>query len=177
MPRLFTALEIPDPLASRLTLVRGGLAGARWVEPENFHITLRFIGDVDNATAHEIDNELAKIRHRKFAVAVNRLDVFGGARPRALVALAQQTASLLDLQAEHERTVRRIGMAPETRKFTPHVTLARLRGASAADVAAYLAMWGLFPEAIFVAERVVLMSSRPSTGGAPYVEESVYALS
>ena len=53
MPRLFSAIEIPPSIADRLTLLRAGLTGARWIDPENYHLTLRFIGDVDGHTARE----------------------------------------------------------------------------------------------------------------------------
>ena len=52
MPRLFTALEIPRNAAMSLSLLRGGLPGARWIDVENYHITLRFIGDVDGSSCH-----------------------------------------------------------------------------------------------------------------------------
>ena len=84
--------------------------------------------------------------------------------------------ALAELQLEHERLMRRIGLAPETRKFTPHVTLARLRATSSLDVADYLAARGFFRTAPFPVTRFVLFSSRASTGGGPYVVEEEYPL-
>ena len=84
---------------------------------------------------------------------------------------------LVELQAELERLMRRCGLDPEGRKFTPHVTLARLRDASNHDVANYLSVRGFFPSKVFTAERFVLFSSRASVGGGPYVVEDSYALS
>ena len=54
MPRIFTALEIPRDVALALSMLRGGLPGARWIDAENYHVTLRFIGDVDDTVAHEV---------------------------------------------------------------------------------------------------------------------------
>ena len=54
MPRLFTALEIPASIGDSLAFLRGGLPGARWISPENYHITLRFIGDIDDSLARDI---------------------------------------------------------------------------------------------------------------------------
>ena len=82
----------------------------------------------------------------------------------------------MDMQAEQERLLRRLGAPPEPRKFIPHVTLARLRGASAGAVAAYLGARGYFPPLRFTAERFVLYSSRNSVGGGPYIVEAEYPL-
>jgi 2'-5' RNA ligase len=176
MPRLFTGLEIPSDLAMDLFALRGGLFGARWIDAENYHITLRFIGDIDDSTAHEVHSTLEKIRRRPFTVTIEGLSSFGGARPRALIAKARPEPPLIELQADHERLMRRIGMAPEQRKFTPHVTLARLRTASCAGVAEYLSARGYFLSRRFEAKRFVLFSSRDSTGGGPYVVEAAYPL-
>ena len=82
----------------------------------------------------------------------------------------------MDLQAEHERRLRRIGVEPETRKYTPHVTLARLRGVGQAAVANYLATRGALFAEPFTAERFVLYSARERSGGGPYVVEAAYPL-
>lgn len=176
MPRLFTALEVPAPIAESLARLRGGIAGARWIDTENYHITLRFIGDVDDAFARDVANALSFIRRPEVTVTLEALDSFGGDRPRAIVARAKLDPALIEMQAEQERLLRRLGGPPEPRKFLPHVTLARLRGASAGSVAAYLGTRGYFPPLRFVADRFVLMSSRDSVGGGPYVIEADYPL-
>jgi RNA 2',3'-cyclic 3'-phosphodiesterase len=176
MPRLFTGLEIPSDLALDLSMLRGGLSGARWIDSENYHMTLRFIGDIDGATARDISGALEQIKRRPFTVTLDGLGYFGGDRPRAIIAKAKPAAPLVELQAEQERLMRRVGIAPELRKFTPHVTLARLRDASAGAVAAYLAARGFFSSRRFEATRFVLFSSRASTGGGPYVVEAAYPL-
>jgi 2'-5' RNA ligase len=83
----------------------------------------------------------------------------------------------MELQAEQERLVWRIGLEPEGRKFTPHVTLARMRTASPGAVAAYIAGQGIFAKLAFTAERFALYSARESVGGGPYVVEAAYPLS
>ena len=176
MPRLFTGLEIPPDLARELSYMRGGLSGARWIDEENYHITLRFIGDIDVATAHEICALLGRIHRGAFDVTLDGLGYFGGDKPRAIVARAHSASPLLELQAEQERLMRRIGIAPEPRKFIPHVTLARLRAASTRAVADFLGARGHFFGRSFRAERFVLFSSRDSVGGGPYVVEAEYPL-
>ncbi|MBS0247477.1 MAG: RNA 2',3'-cyclic phosphodiesterase [Proteobacteria bacterium] len=176
MPRLFTGIEIPPGVAQALSMLRGGLPGARWIDPENYHITLRFLGDIDELTANDAASILAEVRKPAFDLRFEGLDAFGGRRPRAVFAAVSAEAALGDLQAEHERLMRRIGLTPETRKFTPHVTLARLRDTSSLDVADYLAARGFFRTAPFPVTRFVLFSSRASTGGGPYVVEEEYPL-
>jgi 2'-5' RNA ligase len=176
MPRLFTGLEIPSDLASDLAMLRGGLFGARWIDVENYHITLRFIGDIDDATARDVLATLERIRRQPFTVTIEGLASFGRERPRAIIAKAKPAQQLIDLQAEQERLMRRIGIPPEPRKFTPHVTLARLRDASALAVADYLSARGYFFSRRFEASRFVLFSSRASTGGGPYIVEAAYPL-
>lgn len=176
MPRLFTGLEIPSDIALDLANLRGGISGARWIDVENYHITLRFIGDIDDATARDVYATLGQIRRSPFTVTIDTLDSFGGGRPRAIIAKAKAAQPLVELQAEQERLIRRLGIPPEPRKFTPHVTLARLRDASPPAVAAYLSARGFFFSRRFEANRFVLFSSRNSVGGGPYVVEAAYPL-
>jgi 2'-5' RNA ligase len=177
MPRLFMGLEIPSEVGLSLSLLRGGLPGARWIDPANYHVTLRFLGDISDDVADEIAFELLRVRRKPFQVEVQGLDAFGGRKPRAVVATVRPSAPLMELQAELERLTQRIGLEPEGRKYTPHVTLARLRDASNRDVADYLAVRGYFPAQVFTADRFVLFSARASVGGGPYVVEDAYALS
>src|SRR3954453_16998813 len=147
MPRLFTALEIPADIAGQLASYRGGLPGARWIDPENYHVTLRFVGDVDHAVARGVFSLLGGARRRgPLTVTFDQLASFGGERPRAVFARAVPTADLHELQAEQERLLAPGGLPPEKRKFLPHVTLARLRDTLAADVAGYIATRGRFPK-------------------------------
>ncbi|WP_426422024.1 RNA 2',3'-cyclic phosphodiesterase [Bradyrhizobium genosp. A] len=176
MPRLFTGLEIPAEVSQTLSNLRGGLPGARWIDPENYHVTLRFIGDIDGMSANEIASMLFRVDRKPFEVKVQGLTSFGGRKPRAVVATIAPSKPLMDLQAELERMMQRIGLDPEGRKFIPHVTLARLYDATDRDVADYLSIRGYFPSKAFMAERFVLFSSRASTGGGPYVVEDAYEL-
>jgi 2'-5' RNA ligase len=176
MPRLFTGIEIPADVGLSLSLVRGGLSGAHWIDPADYHVTLRFIGDVDNAVANDFAELLDGVRRPAFDVAIGELHAFGGKRPHAIVATVEPSAALVELQAEHERIARRAGLPPETRKFAPHVTLARLRGVSAQSAAGWLAARGGMRPLAFPVRRSVLFSSRASTGGGPYLAEAAYPL-
>ena len=116
MPRIFTGLEIPAEIGRELSMLRGGLPGARWIDPENYHLTLRFIGDVDDVVAQEVASLLGMVRRTEFELRFDALAAFGGRRPRALVASLAQTQALMDLQAEHERLMRRVGLDAQGRK-------------------------------------------------------------
>ncbi|RYC33940.1 RNA 2',3'-cyclic phosphodiesterase [Lichenibacterium minor] len=175
MPRLFTGLEIPSDLAAELALMRGGLTGARWIDVADYHLTLRFIGDIDPETADAVDEVMAGIRRKAFTVTLEGLGCFGGDKPRAIVAKAQPSPALVELQAEQERLLRRVGIPPETRRFVPHVTLGRLRNASQTAVAHYLGTRGFLTRR-FEAANFLLYSSRDSVGGGPYVVEAEYPL-
>ena len=176
MPRLFTGVEIPPEIGMALSSLRGGLPGARWIDPENYHLTLRFIGDVDEVTAHEVASLLGRVPRGPFELRMEGLTSFGGRKPRAVVATVAAERALIDMQAEHERLMQRIGLEPEGRKYMPHVTLARLRDSSNSQVAEYLAARGLFRTPAFQVSRFVLFSSRTSIGGGPYVVEASYPL-
>jgi 2'-5' RNA ligase len=176
MPRLFTGLEIPAEVAQTLSLLRGGLPGARWIDPENYHLTLRFIGDIDDTIAHEIASLLGRVNRAAFDLRLEGLSSFGGRKPRAVTATVAPSPALIELQAEHERLLQRVGLEPEGRKYTPHVTLARLRDSSSRAVADYLAERGFFRSPKFRVGRFVLFSSRASIGGGPYVVEEAFPL-
>jgi 2'-5' RNA ligase len=177
LPRLFTGLEVPYDVQLALSLKRGGLSGARWIDPENYHITLRFIGDVDNHVADEVSYELDRLSHSDgFRIRLSHLGAFGGDKPRALYAGAENNEALQRLQSAHERVLRRVGLEPEGRKFVPHVSLARLRGAFAPEVADFIHQAGHFSPLEFTVGRFVLFSSKASVGGGPYLVEQSYPL-
>jgi 2'-5' RNA ligase len=176
MPRLFTGIEIPPDIADRLAMLRGGLPNARWIDRDNYHLTLRVIGDVDRRVAEDVAESLDRVRRPVFSLRLTGVSALGTKRPHAIVAMAEATPALTELQAEHERILQRIGLPPEGRKYTPHVTLARLRHGHPRDIAEYLTLRGGFFAQPFAVERFVLFSSRDSTGGGPYSAEETYDL-
>jgi len=173
--RLFVGIELPPDLRRRVAMLAGaGIQGARWVPAENYHLTLRFIGDIDDGLARDIAGLLGRVQRVPFELRLDGLSSFGGRKPRALVAAASPVAPLMELQAEHERLLQRLGQEPEGRKYTPHVTLARLRDSSSRQVAEYLSARGHYRSSSFEVSRFVLFSSRSSVGGGPYVVEAAY---
>lgn len=176
MPRLFTALEIPRNAALSLSLLRGGLPGARWIDVENYHITLRFIGDIDGRTADEVVDRLDRINRPEFQLNLTGIGSFGSKKPHSIWAGVSPSPEMNALQAEIERICQRIGLPPDPRKFMPHVTLARLRNCRLDDVVQYLSGRGDFRTSAFTVGRFVLMSSKESVGGGPYIAEETFPL-
>jgi 2'-5' RNA ligase len=156
--------------------LRGGLPGARWIDVENYHITLRFIGDVDGRTADEIVERLDRIDRPEFQLRLEGIGSFGSKKPHSIWAGVSPSPEMYALQGEIERICQRIGLPPDPRKFTPHVTLARLKYSRVDDVVHYLAGRGNFQTSTFTVPRFVLLSSRESVGGGPYLTEEVFPL-
>jgi 2'-5' RNA ligase len=174
MIRLFTALEIPDAIAERLTGLQQGIENARWIERENFHITLRFLGDVPEDVADEADQALEKIPFTPFSLSLEGVGVFGGTKPHAVYAGVKPNEALNLLQARHESAMRRIGLKPEPRRFTPHVTLARLHARELDEAYRFQMAHNLFATPEFEVRRFILYSARSHVGGGPYVPERFY---
>lgn len=176
MPRLFTGLELPADVGFDLDFMKGGIIGARWIDRESFHITLRFIGDIDDSLAREIAYELEGIEARPFSLRLKGIGVFGGNKPHTLFAGVEENAELRRLQSIHERICQVLGLEAEGRKFTPHVTLARLKDPDAASLHHYVVSHNLYKSRVFEVGTFVLFSSRPSRGGGPYAVEDTYQL-
>ncbi len=174
MPRLFTAIEIPEAIRQRLSLMRAPLPGAKWMEAENMHITLRFAGDIDGRTADEFAAFLDGIRPAPFPLTIAGVGAFGGRDPRVLWAGVQAGEALDALYRANDRAARFAGLEPEGRTFKAHVTLARMRGARQHAVARFLEENGVLRTEAFTATRFVLLSARPGTGGPPYVVEAAF---
>jgi 2'-5' RNA ligase len=176
MPRLFTGLEIPDDVGLDLDLMRGGIGGARWIDRESYHVTLRFIGDIDSHLAREIAYELEGIEGRPFALKLSGCGAFGGNKPHSLYVGVEENAELRRLQSLHERICQVLGLSADPRKFTPHVTLARLKEPDLPALHRFIASHNLYRSRGFAVPRFVLFSSRPSRGGGPYAVEESYRL-
>lgn len=176
MPRLFTALEIPRDAGLTLSFLRGGLPAARWIDPENYHLTLRFVGDVDARTADELVAGFDRIARAPVALEFRGLGAFGSKKPHSVYAAAVPTPELLDLQADLDRVCRRLGLPADPRRFTPHVTVARLRNPKSEEVARWLSGRGDVRIPPFPVGRFCLFSSRDSVGGGPYVMEEAFEL-
>jgi 2'-5' RNA ligase len=176
MPRLFSGLELPHDIRDSLAALRQPLPGARWIEAANLHLTLRFYGDVDNPTAREIDSTLARIHANAFELQLKGLGSFGSSEVRTIWAGVERSPLLDELAAANERAGRIAGLSPERKKFKPHVTIARFKSTRPEAVARFLQRHGAFRCEPFLVDHFTLFSSKPKTGGGPYVIEETYPL-
>ena len=174
--RLFSAIGVPDDVAQHLSVFRGGLHDAKWVDPADFHVTLAFFGDIDATQADDLAEALGELGAPTFDVRLTGLGVFGSDKPHAIVALAEKTPLLLSLEAAHRSICHRLGIRLESRRYTPHVTLGRLRRTLAGEVAGWLGEQPAFPDCAWMATRFAIYSSRTSRGGGPYVAEFEFPL-
>ena len=174
MPRLFVGLEIPETHRMRLAMIRGPLPGARWIEPDNYHLTLFFAGDIENRQADEWVDALDQVAWQPFEIRFTELGAFGGNDPRVVWAGMDGGDGLHDLARGISRAARTAGLPPEARKFVPHVTLARLSNSRPDAVARFLASRARLDMPAFTVSRFVLFSSRPNQGGGPYVVEETF---
>jgi 2'-5' RNA ligase len=175
--RLFVGLDFPWETKQLLGSLAGGIPGARWVPPENFHLTLRFIGEVPAHRAEDIDLALTTLRARAFPLVLTGMGTFAkGGQANALWIGAERNPSLEALRNKVETALQRSGCEPERRRFTPHVTLARLRDAAEGKLVAYVQSHNLFRTEPMQVQHFVLFSSQLGKEASVYTPEVEYAL-
>ena len=175
--RLFVGLDLPWDLRERLASLAGGIPGARWLPPENYHITLRFIGEVAAHQAEEIDHSLAALRARGFDLSLTGVGTFEKAgRPVQLWVGVERNPQLDLLQSKIETACQRAGLERERRRFAPHVTLARLDNAAEGKLAGFVQAHNLFRSPPVPVEHFTLFSSLLGKEASVYTPEVEYAL-
>jgi 2'-5' RNA ligase len=176
MLRLFVGIEFPPELKLRLSLLQSGVGGAKWVDPGNFHLTLRFIGEVDEGIAADIDEALSRLQARAFSLQLAGTGIFGGDKPRQLWVGVEREPALATLQGKIETALLRAGLPPEPRKFAPHVTLARLHNTPVAAVQGFLAASAPFRADELPVAGFNLIASYPTKSGGVYEDAAEYRL-
>ena len=177
MIRLFVGLGLPGDLRQRLAGLNGGVPGARWVAAENLHVSLRFIGEVDQGHADDIDTALGAVFAVPFDLRLRGVGAFGkGRKLHSLWVGVENEPALSALHDKVDRALVGAGVAPDNRKFMPHVTLARLKAVKPRRVDEYVAAHGLFSAGPIAVGAFVLYSSLLSKNGAIYRPEAEYPL-
>lgn len=177
MLRLFVALAFPEDIVARLDSLTGGVPGADWVESDNFHLTLRFVGDTTEDRAEDLAYALMAVRAAPFDIELAGIGHFAtGEEVRALWAGLRKSPALDALRHKVDEACRRQGFGDEERKFTPHVTLARLKDAPLAKVQDFLVHNALFKAGPIRIDRFALYSSLRRASGAVYTQEAEFFL-
>ncbi len=177
MLRLFVGIDFPPELKLRLSLLCTDLPGAKWVDPGNLHLTLRFIGEISEDIAADVDEALAQLRGPRFRLQLAGTGVFGGHKPHALWIGVERDPGLVRLRDKIERALMCAGLPPEQRKFAPHVTLARLRNPDLARLGHFLAAYAQFRPDPLPVEHFSLIASFPTRAGSVYEDQADYPLS
>lgn len=177
MIRLFVGLELADDVRARLASLAGGVPGARWVAEDNLHLTLRFIGEVPGHDADEIHAMLSGIQTRRFEMTISSVGHFsGGGQVKMLWAGVARNPELIALQERVDSALRRAGVPKDRTRFTPHITLARLRDAPIERVSGFLQAHSLLRIGPITVDRFVLFSSHLHADGPIYTVEAEYSL-
>lgn len=177
MIRLFAALALPADIATGLAWRQTGLLGARWSPAENLHITLRFAGDIDEPQAEDLDSALAEVRDGPLELCLQGVGAFGRGRDiHAVWAGVAEDPALRHLARACETAARRAGLAPDTRAWRPHVTLAYLRRPKPDHVAVWIRDHGRLKSGPFKIDRFGLYSSHATRSGSRYRLERAYGL-
>ena len=177
MIRLFVALDLPEGVKDRLAMLGAGVPGAKWLPRENLHLTLRFIGEVPEDHLADIHHGLARIRQAPFDLALAGIGSFHqGRKATDLWVGVDRNEALQHLHDKVGQALQREGIDLEKRRFTPHVTLARLQKAPEERIAGFIAEHNLFRAPLFRVEQFTLFSSFLSSSNAIYTPEADYPL-
>lgn len=174
MSRVFLALNLPDEAKDKLAQLAdqaGDLPAARWVSSENFHVTLKFFGELSDQRQALACETLARLDETVQPLALQGLGLFPlRGQPETLWVGVVPTPDLLRLQRRIEKSLSQVGFAPEGRNYHPHVTVARLHEQGDPSLLArFLARHALF-KLNTVATSFSLFASHPTSQGSVYSE-------
>jgi RNA 2',3'-cyclic 3'-phosphodiesterase len=178
MPRLFVAIDLPDDVKDQMGKICSGISGARWVRREQMHLTLRFIGEVNDSQAEVIKPALVATKIAPFVMTLKGVGQFPSkGHPRVLWVGVSAPPSLTELQQYIEKSLVKQGFAPEDKPFSAHITLARFKmSPSPESVRQYLARHADFKSDAIPVESFVLYSSLLAPQGPTYRREAIYPL-
>ncbi len=178
MSRLFIAIDLPDPIKTATANICFGVQGAKWVPVDQLHLTLRFVGEADNETYVSIRHALSEVQMSAFTIDISGVGFFPPrGKPRVLWLGIVQNESLTELKNKIEEAVVNAGIAPEERKFHPHITLARLKERTTAkDIIPFLSSNNLFSFKEVPVDSFYLYSSILKPQGAIHSREATYEL-
>lgn len=167
MMRLFVGLSLPEKVKEQLMTLDKNLTGALWKGPDKLHLTLSFVGNVEEPMADELVRELKFVRFPAFHLSLKEIGYFAvGDLPHHLWAGVDEDKALKELQEKVVAVVRKLGLGDQDKfKFHPHVTLAKLQGTSLSEVMTYISQNNLFHSDLFLVDSFYLFSSHAKEAG------------
>lgn len=176
MVRLFFGLELPEELRRRIAALQAGIDRARFVAPEDLHVTLRFIGEVDRRALRDLADAARTVRFAPLEVTLAGAGHFESrGRVNAVWLGVAPDPALAALRDRLEAALAGAGLVEaERRRFRPHVTVARLTRGRPGEVRRWLAANALFRAAPFAVRRFVLFSSAPRAAPPRYCVEGAF---
>jgi len=176
MLRTFIAIDLPNDVKEHLAMMQGGIPGARWVDDDNLHLTLRFVGDIEGHVFDHLADALDRIQFPPFDVTLSGVGHFPPRKQPKTLWVGAVSDQLKALRDRVERTVVECGLDPERRKYHPHVTVARLNGSPSSKVARFLASYGMFRHDPFLVKSFHMYISHLHASGADYSREVSFDL-
>jgi len=175
--RLFVAIDPPPEIRELLAGLCSGLPEARWIAPEQLHLTLCFIGDVSGAAFLDVKEALGGIHHRPLLLRLQGVGFFPPrGLPRIIWVGIEHNEPLEVLQRKITARLFSLGLEPENRKFSPHITLVRLHQTPPSRVGKYMEIHGLFSSPEFEIDSFLIYSSVLGRHGAHHRVEQAYVL-
>ena len=175
MTRLFIGIDPPQSHRLQIESICFGLPGVRWVPPEQIHLTLRFIGEVDGSIFRQIIDELAEIKTEPLTLKIKGIGHFPPRRsPRVIWLGLEQNDELVQLRNRIEKSLVQIGLKPEGRKFAAHITIARLKNPPINKIKDFLAANYHYELPPFTVKEFNLFSSKLNSSGAIHQIEASY---
>ena len=168
MIRLFTGIAIDPAIAQRLAQLGGGIPGARWVPAADMHVTLVFVGELDEAAAADLNDALTTVRLPAFDMTIAGLNTFGHSKPHTLWAGVEASPDLTHLQTKVTQMCRQLDIAIERRKFVPHLTLARLSEPSIPRLQSFISDHSPLRGGTFRVDCFSLFQSHLTASGSSY---------
>jgi 2'-5' RNA ligase len=174
--RLFIAIRPPEEVRNTLVDAMEGIEGARWADEENLHLTLRFVGEVERPAANDLAAALGRIEWPRFALRIEGIGHFTRkGQPTALWARVPASGALEGLRQKVEAACEAAGLGRETRRFTPHVTLARLNRSSG-PIGGWLSSFGDLRAGPWEVTEFILYESHLGHTGAFYEPVMAFGL-
>ena len=170
MKRLFIALSFPSDIVMKLTELQCGLRGARWVPPQNLHLTLSYIGEASNILLEDLADVLRGLTVQAFCMQLRGINNFTsrGLSISIWVGVAEQS-SLFSLQSKIKNCLQINRIPIDKRQFSPHVTLARLKNVRPEDTAGFIAFNNLFKTRSFRVQSFTIFESISTKEGSFYL--------